>query len=124
MATLHLWFKARGANMAPALKGDETSAAANALNRRALLLKGMAAAGAWGAGVGLDATGNAANAAQAGANANVVLAHGAWADGSSWEKVITGLNARGVKAWAAPLPLTSLADDIAALDRTLDRVDG
>jgi pimeloyl-ACP methyl ester carboxylesterase len=59
-----------------------------------------------------------------GQNPNVVLAHGAWADGSSWSKVIVGLNAKGVKAWAAPLPLTSLADDIAALDRTLDRVDG
>ncbi|HLX98643.1 MAG TPA: alpha/beta hydrolase [Roseiarcus sp.] len=57
-------------------------------------------------------------------NANVVLAHGAWADGSSWAKVIAGLSAQGVKAWAAPLPLTSLADDVAALDRTLDRVDG
>ena len=110
------------------LKRDATSAAANGLNRRALLTKSMVAAGAWGAGVRLDATGNAANAAQsmgqAGANPNVVLAHGAWADGSSWAKVIAGLNARGVKAWAAPLPLTSLADDIAALDRTLDRVDG
>jgi pimeloyl-ACP methyl ester carboxylesterase len=110
--------------MAQALERDETSAAANGLNRRALLMKSMAAAGAWGASVGLGATGNAANAVQAGANANVVLAHGAWADGSSWAKVIAGLNAKGVKAWAAPLPLTSLADDIAALDRTLDRVDG
>jgi pimeloyl-ACP methyl ester carboxylesterase len=54
----------------------------------------------------------------------VVLAHGAWADGSSWSKVIVGLNAKGVKAWAVPLPLTSFADDVAALDRTLDRVDG
>jgi pimeloyl-ACP methyl ester carboxylesterase len=57
-------------------------------------------------------------------NPNVVLTHGAWADGSSWAKVISGLSAKGIKAWAAPLPLTSLADDIAALDRTLDRVDG
>jgi pimeloyl-ACP methyl ester carboxylesterase len=54
----------------------------------------------------------------------VVLAHGAWADGSSWTKVIAGLSAKGVKALAAPLPLTTLADDIAALDRTLERVDG
>jgi pimeloyl-ACP methyl ester carboxylesterase len=54
----------------------------------------------------------------------VVLAHGAWADGSSWSKVIAGLAARGVKAVAAPLPLTSLADDVAALDRTLERVEG
>jgi pimeloyl-ACP methyl ester carboxylesterase len=59
-----------------------------------------------------------------GKTANVVLAHGAWADGSSWRKIIAGLAAQGVKAWAAPLPLTSLADDVAALDRTLDRVDG
>lgn len=54
----------------------------------------------------------------------VVLAHGAWADGSSWSKVIAGLAAQGVRAVAAPLPLTSLADDVAALDRSLERVDG
>jgi pimeloyl-ACP methyl ester carboxylesterase len=54
----------------------------------------------------------------------VVLVHGAWADGSSWNKVITLLRAKGVKAVAAPLPLTSLADDVAALDRTLGRVEG
>ena len=59
-----------------------------------------------------------------GRSTNVVLAHGAWADGSSWSKVIAGLSAKGVKAWAAPLPLTSLADDVAALDRSLDRVEG
>jgi pimeloyl-ACP methyl ester carboxylesterase len=56
--------------------------------------------------------------------ATVVLAHGAWADGSSWNKVIAALRAEGLKAVAAPLPLTSLADDIAALDRTLERVEG
>src|SRR5262245_64241462 len=55
--------------------------------------------------------------------ANVVLAHGAWADGSSWSKVITGLRARGIASVAAPLPLTTLADDVAALERTLERVD-
>ncbi|MGW6770196.1 alpha/beta fold hydrolase [Streptomyces sp. NPDC055037] len=57
-------------------------------------------------------------------NVRVVLAHGAWADGSSWNKVIAGLRSEEVKAVAAPLPLTSLADDIAALDRTLERADG
>ena len=56
-------------------------------------------------------------------NASVVLVHGAWADGSSWAKVIAPLAASGVKAVAAPLPLTSFADDVAALDRTLERVD-
>ena len=55
---------------------------------------------------------------------SVVLAHGAWADGSSWSKVIAGLARRGVQAVAAQLPLTSLADDLAALERSLDRVDG
>ena len=49
---------------------------------------------------------------------SVVLAHGAWADGSSWAKVITALKADGMKVFAAPLPLTSLADDVAALNRT------
>ncbi|MFE4832465.1 alpha/beta fold hydrolase [Streptomyces sp. NPDC056672] len=54
----------------------------------------------------------------------VVMAHAAWADGSSWNKVIAGLRSEGVKSVAAPLPLTSLADDVAALERTLERVDG
>jgi pimeloyl-ACP methyl ester carboxylesterase len=54
----------------------------------------------------------------------VVLAHGAWADGSSWAKVIGPLTASGVKTVAAPLPLTSFHDDVAALERTLERVDG
>jgi pimeloyl-ACP methyl ester carboxylesterase len=54
----------------------------------------------------------------------IVLAHGAWADGSSWGKVILGLRAAGVKSVAAPLPLTSLTDDIAALERTIERVGG
>jgi pimeloyl-ACP methyl ester carboxylesterase len=55
---------------------------------------------------------------------SVVLVHGAWSDGSSWAKVIVALTASGVKAVAAPLPLTSFHDDVAALDRTLERVDG
>jgi pimeloyl-ACP methyl ester carboxylesterase len=57
-------------------------------------------------------------------NVSVVLAHGAWADGSSWARVITALKTEAVKVTAAPLPLTSLADDVAALNRTLDRTDG
>jgi len=46
---------------------------------------------------------------------SVVLAHGAWADGSSWARVIRALKAESVQVFAAPLPLTSLADDVAAL---------
>jgi pimeloyl-ACP methyl ester carboxylesterase len=54
----------------------------------------------------------------------VALVHGAWADGSSWAKVIVPLAADGVKTTAAPLPLTSFGDDVAALDRTLERETG
>src|SRR5580658_11292407 len=56
--------------------------------------------------------------------ASVVLVHGAWADGSSWAKVIRLLAADGIKVVAAPLPLTSFADDLAAIDRSLERVTG
>jgi pimeloyl-ACP methyl ester carboxylesterase len=55
---------------------------------------------------------------------SVVLVHGAWADGSSWAKIIGPLAADGIKVLAAPLPLTSFQDDVAALDRTLERVEG
>jgi len=55
---------------------------------------------------------------------NILLAHGAWADGSSWTKVIGPLTANGFKVVAVPLPLTSFRDDVAALDRTLERVTG
>ena len=57
---------------------------------------------------------------------SVVLAHGAWADGSSWAPFIMALNAGSVRVSAAPLPLTSLADDVAlaALNRSLDRTEG
>src|SRR5258706_9013849 len=53
---------------------------------------------------------------------NVVLVHGAWADGSSWSRVIPLLQARGFNVAAAQLPLTSLADDVAAVKRAIDRV--
>lgn len=56
--------------------------------------------------------------------ATAVLVHGAWADGSSWSPVIRRLLAAELNVVAAPLPLTSLRDDAAALERTLERVDG
>ncbi|WP_052121468.1 alpha/beta fold hydrolase [Inquilinus limosus] len=56
--------------------------------------------------------------------ATLVLVHGAWADGSSWGPVIAPLQRQGLAVRAAPLPLTSLADDVAALDRVLERIDG
>ncbi len=53
-----------------------------------------------------------------------VLVHGAWADGTSWHKVIDALEASGAKAIAAPIPLTSVSDDVRALDRCLARIEG
>ena len=57
-------------------------------------------------------------------NATVVLVHGAWADGSSWQAVIRPLQERGLNVIAAPIPLTSLSDDAAALKRTIARTHG
>src|SRR6478752_4692208 len=57
-------------------------------------------------------------------NTAVVVAHGAWADGSSWNEVILPLSKQGLQVVAAPLPLTSLSDDIAAMNRTIARTAG
>ena len=54
----------------------------------------------------------------------LVLVHGAWADGSSWSGVIRPLQAKGFKVIAAPIPLTSLSDDVKALERVLERTSG
>ena len=54
----------------------------------------------------------------------VVLVHGAWADASSWSRVIPLLQAKGLRLVTAALPLTSLADDVAATKRALAGVDG
>jgi pimeloyl-ACP methyl ester carboxylesterase len=55
---------------------------------------------------------------------SVVLAHGAWADGSSWAKVIESVRLAGHSVRAAPLPLTSFEADVAALEQTLERTAG
>ena len=57
-------------------------------------------------------------------NSTVVVAHGAWADGSSWKDVILLLSKQGLQVVATPLPLTSLSDDIIALNRTIARTRG
>src|SRR5215468_1228905 len=57
-------------------------------------------------------------------NSTVVLAHGAWADGSSWKEVILPLNKQGLQVVAPPLPLSSLSDDVVALNRTIARTNG
>jgi pimeloyl-ACP methyl ester carboxylesterase len=55
---------------------------------------------------------------------NVVLVHGAFADGSGWRGVHDRLTARGYRVSIVQNPLTSLADDVAATRRVLDRQDG
>src|SRR5438093_443646 len=55
---------------------------------------------------------------------NVVIVHGAWADGSSWSKVIPLLQAKGLHVVAVQNPLTSLAEDVAAVKRVIDAQKG
>jgi pimeloyl-ACP methyl ester carboxylesterase len=55
---------------------------------------------------------------------NLVLVHGAWADGSSWGAVIERLQADGYKVTAPQMPLNSLADNVARLREVLDRQNG
>ncbi len=64
-----------------------------------------------------------ANAQPAGVT-NIVLVHGAWADGSGWRPIYEILKADGYNVRIVQNPLTSLADDVAATDRVLDRMDG
>jgi pimeloyl-ACP methyl ester carboxylesterase len=55
---------------------------------------------------------------------NIVLVHGAWADGSSWSAVIERLQAAGYHVTAPQFPLTALADDVARLRQVLDLQNG
>jgi pimeloyl-ACP methyl ester carboxylesterase len=55
---------------------------------------------------------------------NIVLVHGAWADGSSWSGVIERLQTRGYNVTAPQFPLSALDDDVARLRQVLARQDG
>ena len=57
-------------------------------------------------------------------NSTIVLVHGAWADGSCWSNVILPLKREGLAVICAPIPLTSLTNDIAALNQVLQRTSG
>jgi pimeloyl-ACP methyl ester carboxylesterase len=72
---------------------------------------------------GLDVRGFAQASSPQGAR-NVVMVHGAWADGSCWSKVIALLQAKGFHVVAVQNPLTSLADDVAATKRIIALQDG
>lgn len=90
------------------------------MNRRGLIAVLVAGAAALlVSGRGTAQTTPAARVAQ-----NVVLVHGAFADGSSWSKVIARLQKAGVEVTAVQNPLTSLADDVAATRRALALQEG
>ena len=77
-----------------------------------------------GAATSLFGSSSKAQAQPAGSARNVVLVHGAYADGSCWSEVIGRLQLAGLKATAVQNPLTSLADDVAATRRILALQDG
>jgi pimeloyl-ACP methyl ester carboxylesterase len=56
--------------------------------------------------------------------ATVIVVHGAWADGSSWARVISRLQQKGVETVAVQNPLTSLNDDVAAANRAIASAKG
>jgi pimeloyl-ACP methyl ester carboxylesterase len=58
------------------------------------------------------------------ATTTIVLVHGAWADGSSWNKVIPLLLAKDLSVIAVQNPLTSLEDDVAVTMRTISTIEG
>lgn len=85
----------------------------------------------WGGAIGLALAlaavvmpGTVSAAEQPGGVRNIVLVHGAFADGSSWQDVIPLLQAKGYHVTAVQNPLTSLADDVAATRRVLERQKG
>ena len=90
----------------------------NGINRRSLIVRGLAAGGAAtvmsGAGKAQAAERLRPRRVFKAGVRNVVLVHGAYADGSSWSEVIDRLQAAGVTATAVQNPLSSLADDVAA----------
>jgi pimeloyl-ACP methyl ester carboxylesterase len=57
-------------------------------------------------------------------NATVILAHGAWADGSSWSRVIEPLRQAGLRVVCAPMPLISLSEDIATVAQMVEMAQG
>ncbi|HEY3897513.1 MAG TPA: alpha/beta hydrolase [Chthoniobacter sp.] len=55
---------------------------------------------------------------------SVIMVHGAWAEGASWARVVPLVETTEVNVICAPLPLTTLSEDINALNRTIERVEG
>jgi pimeloyl-ACP methyl ester carboxylesterase len=68
--------------------------------------------------------GRAANAGEFPQSSTIVLVHAAWADGSCWSNIVLPLEQRGLNVICAPIPLTSLTNDAAALSWALERTSG
>ncbi len=75
-------------------------------------------------GLATAASGAVPSASAPATPTTVVLVHGAFADGSAWNRVVPLLQARGLKVVSVQNPLTSLADDVAATRRALDAQTG
>ncbi len=88
---------------------------------KSLIKNMLLAAATW---LGVSVVGAAPAAAEEAQRTTVVLVHGAFADGSAWDKVIPLLQAKGLHVVAVQNPLTSLADDVAATRRVLDAQTG
>jgi len=96
-------------------KGDEKTMTLSQMYRTGLIAI---------VGFFLTATGAAAQTHSTQGVRNIVFVHGAWADGSSWSKVIPLLQAKGLHVVCVQNPLTSLADDVAATKRAIALQDG
>ena len=98
---------------------------ANGMDRRSLIVNGLAAGAAatlmGGAGKAQAAASLRSKRVFKGRVRNVVLVHGAYADGSCWSEVIERLQAAGLTATAVQNPLSSLANDVAATRLILAR---
>jgi pimeloyl-ACP methyl ester carboxylesterase len=71
-----------------------------------------------------NASGRPAKKGEFPENSTIVLVHAAWADGSCWSNIILPLERRGLKVVCAPIPLTSLTNDAAALSWALEHTTG
>ncbi len=76
------------------------------------------------AGANTSVSGQAVKRGEFPENSTILLVHAAWADGSCWSNIILPLEQRGLRAICAPIPLTSLSNDAAALSWTLERTSG
>jgi pimeloyl-ACP methyl ester carboxylesterase len=76
------------------------------------------------AGAATSSSAQARKASDFPPNSTIVLVHAAWADGSCWSNIVLPLERHGLHVMCAPIPMTSLTDDAAALSRALERTSG